>query len=201
MKDREVQVKKKIIRTTFDLLMEYDAEEITTRKIAKAAGVSVSAINYHFQTKNNLIEIAIRDTIGDIVGMMKELYKSIEGSPYSRLLVAVKETCNFIAKMPRVSRISIFSDLMSGYGEDNIKRSSDVLRYILKEVFNGEEFRQITDSDINILIYQIVGAIDFAFLRSKQIKAETGLDFFNDADRNYYVVSILNNLIKIRGVK
>jgi AcrR family transcriptional regulator len=67
MKSSE-QVRQKIIDVTIDLINNSNGaiEAITTRSISQKAGIGVGLINYHFQTKENLIEICVQKIIGNV---------------------------------------------------------------------------------------------------------------------------------------
>lgn len=62
-------VKEAIIAATIDLIVNSDGniDEITTRIIAYKANTSVGLINYHYQTKDNLIEICVQQIIGNVI--------------------------------------------------------------------------------------------------------------------------------------
>ena len=55
-------VKERIIRATVSLIENSDGfvENITLRAIAQEADIAVGLINYHFGTKQNLIEICVQ---------------------------------------------------------------------------------------------------------------------------------------------
>jgi AcrR family transcriptional regulator len=53
--------REKLIKVTQYLLAKYGYEVATTRLIAKTAGVSLSAINFHFETKEKLVHAAVSD--------------------------------------------------------------------------------------------------------------------------------------------
>ena len=56
MDHTDLDAKTKIIHATKDFLDQgVDPDKITVRKIAEQAGVGVGLINYHFQTRDNLL--------------------------------------------------------------------------------------------------------------------------------------------------
>jgi hypothetical protein len=188
--------KNKIINKTFEILVNEEIEKVTIRKIAKDAGVAVSAINYHFGSKENLISIAIKDAIGKMVESYKELYIKSEGNPIDKLKMVLKATCKYIIEHPRIVKISILNDLQRGKGDDNITQSAFVLNYIFKNIlYNSNNLPKKTKKEIGIISYQIIASIHFAFFRSEQMKDEIGIDFFKESDMNKYIEIIINNLI------
>ncbi len=64
-------VKEKLIMVTIELITGGggNIEDITTRAIAQKAGVGVGLVNYHFQTKDNLIEICVGRIIRNVISV------------------------------------------------------------------------------------------------------------------------------------
>lgn len=62
-------IKKHIIEVTTMLIEEYggDTKNITARLIAEKAGIDLGLINYHFETKDNLITACVQSIIGKII--------------------------------------------------------------------------------------------------------------------------------------
>lgn len=62
--DKQNDIKDVIIKTTKELLIKQG--NVTIKEISSKAFVNVAAINYHFGSKDNLIEIVIKDVINDL---------------------------------------------------------------------------------------------------------------------------------------
>ncbi|MFR1296056.1 MAG: TetR/AcrR family transcriptional regulator [Coprobacillus cateniformis] len=65
-----------IIDTTIALIQKTDGDPecITNRDISKEAGIAVSQINYHFQTKENLLNQCVQKMVGHMI-------QGLEGYP------------------------------------------------------------------------------------------------------------------------
>src|SRR5512146_3225307 len=59
MSPEEASTKERILKTAVALLFKSGPESFTTRTIAQEAGVNAAAINYHFKSKENLLEEAV----------------------------------------------------------------------------------------------------------------------------------------------
>ena len=59
------EVKQKIISTALECIEQEGFQNVTIRKIAEAAGVNVAAVNYHFGSKEQLLEIAMNTTLNE----------------------------------------------------------------------------------------------------------------------------------------
>ena len=63
----EKQARNRIIKAAIELLDEHsDPARITVRQIAERAGVGTGLINYHFQTKDNLLQEAVSSVTGNL---------------------------------------------------------------------------------------------------------------------------------------
>ena len=195
MSEKDLTTRNAILKAAFELLSTDDVKDITIRSIAHHANVAISAINYHFQTKENLIDLSINAGVGNIVNNAVELFNNLPDKSYKKLIIVLNDICNKIASLSRISKISIINDLQRGFALDNIYNSVNALNYMLNEIFNGKEYPVKSKNEIRIISYQITSSIQFGFLRSEQLREEIGLNFYLSNDRNKYIEYILNNLI------
>src|SRR5690349_3542309 len=84
-------------------------EEITTRMIAEKAGVGTGLINYHFQTKERLIELCVQSMIHHVTGSFKPQLEQ-DATDEQLLGDNLKLVADFLTGNPSVSRISILGD-------------------------------------------------------------------------------------------
>ena len=68
MEKNELEAKQLIMETAMQLVREHgDISKITIRDISARANVGVSLVNYHFQTKENLINQCVKKIIGKVI--------------------------------------------------------------------------------------------------------------------------------------
>jgi AcrR family transcriptional regulator len=65
---RREETKAKLIAAAFDLVRDYGAASLTTAKVAKAAGLTRGAIQYHFSSPKDLL----REVVVQIVNFLSE---------------------------------------------------------------------------------------------------------------------------------
>ena len=159
---RSDQVKEKIIEATIGLINESegDVAHIGTRAIAERAGVGLGMVNYHFQTKERLVEICVERIIGDVIGAFRPEIPSASLSPSEKAGLTAKQVADFLFDNPAVSRISILSDLKNPKVLDNTIRSVMGLESTLSSLDSSEEERHIT-------AFALVSAIQALFLRQE----------------------------------
>ena len=63
----------KILKTAVSLILEQGIQGLTIRKVATAAGVNVASINYHFKSKDGLIESCVIDIIEPLLKIVQEI--------------------------------------------------------------------------------------------------------------------------------
>ncbi|SIR18959.1 TetR/AcrR family transcriptional regulator [Halanaerobium kushneri] len=192
MKREDSDTKNKIIDVTIDLIKEKkDVSKITIRRIAKEAGVATSMINYHFQTKVNLINKAVESYISNIITNAGEQYQDRDFTPEKKVRMRLKQAAKFLAKNPGIARVSILNDLNRGDESDN---SSQLLHSIfaqLKEVYGSEK----DELDLKILAEQQLATVQHIFLRAEIFKKVTGMDFYDDQERDDLMDKVLDNIL------
>ncbi len=112
-------VKEKLVEVTTDLIKEKkgNLNNITIREIAKRAEVGVGLINYHFQSKENLINLCVQRIISGVIVTAKADMSDL--SPLDRVKASAKIPIDFLMENPDISRISILGDFIEGHPDDN----------------------------------------------------------------------------------
>jgi AcrR family transcriptional regulator len=187
-----METKDKIIMATIDLIKEkQDIKKITMRRIAKKADVAVSMINYHFQTKENLINKAVQKFIGTIISNAGKQYQDVDISPEEKMKLGLKRAAKFLANNPGIARVSILNDLKNGSINDN---SSQVLESIvkqLKEVYGDKK----DGVDLKIMAQQQLATVQVIFLRTSIFKEQTGINYYDDQQRDELMDRIVDNML------
>ncbi len=177
--DLKSNIKEKIIATTINLIKESDGfiENITMRKIAENADVAVGLINYHFKSKENLIEICVERIIKDVMYVFSRENKE----PIASFTLGVFK---FLLENSEISKISMLSDL----SHPSIKNNSSIsYRAIL---------RSLPKDDLsNIKAFMFLSTLQSAFLTRKITKELLDLDLNNFDDYQHFfnlIIEILN---------
>lgn len=186
------EAREKIINATTQLIRDYgDISKITVRDIAINSEVGVGLINYHFQTKENLINICILRIISHFIDEIDKLYKSLELSPIDKLKYVFKLKCDFVVVNCGISKISMLLDLNSGEIGDNTDQAAKVHLNILKDVFQDQK----SENELFIILHILMSSIQVAFLRSNVLKVNTNIDFFNKDQREKFIDSLIDSII------
>lgn len=177
-----MEIKDRIINATIDLIKETNGsvDEITIREIAKRAEVGVGLINYHFTSKNNLVDICVQKIISGVIKQSKPDMEQL--TPIEKLKRSVKIPIDFLIDNPEISKISILSDLNEGQENDNTFKT--LARYYFYASNLG------LDEDVFFKAAFLIHGLQGVFLRRELYKDK--FDFSNKAQRD----SLIDNLVE-----
>jgi AcrR family transcriptional regulator len=187
-------IKKAIIDATIKLINEKggNPDDITVRDICKEAGVSVSLINYHFQTKENLIAHCVQSIIGSITLTHEPWTDAFPGKSLRETLkIALTTTLTFMYAAENISRISILTDHQDPHQGDNTHQTMDAFYPLIKKLCAKKDIDD--PKKINMLLVQ---SIQGAFLRTDLIKEDLGIDLRDADERKKFVDDYIDVLFK-----
>ncbi len=75
---KDLSTKEKILKVAHRLFGQKGFDSVSVREISKAADVNISAINYHFENKENLFQATILSTTNRMRDTVKSLYEESE---------------------------------------------------------------------------------------------------------------------------
>jgi AcrR family transcriptional regulator len=186
-------VKEKIVDATIELIgKSASIESVTIRDIAAKAGVGVGLINYHFQTKENLINQCVQKIIGNVISRFDVMYQGLTMEPLDKLRFLTKATCTFLAQNQGISRISILSDLFAGNASDNTAQTIEAYLPVIKEIWGDKK----TEEEIFLSTHILIGALQSAFLRRNVFMQSTKIDFFDKEQRERIIDMIIDTIFK-----
>jgi len=187
-----VDAKKAIVDATIELIQEIggNIEELTIRAIAEKSNVGVGLINYHFQTKNNLIEVSVQQIIGNVISNFNpDINQGL--SSLEQLKRVVKLVADFLAEHPSVSRVSILGDHKTPKTFDNTMRT---VKGFCLSLQNGN----LQDTDKTLLMFTLTSVLQTIFLRRDMSGELFGYDF-NDKDQRDKLIDVIIGHLKWEG--
>jgi len=188
----ESDAKEKLIDVTIKMICKgKKPSQITVKDITENAELGNGMVNYHFQSKDNLIRLAVKKVMTCATKSLNEKMKvKEEQSPSKRLTIILKEVINFIADNSEISKIAILDDLENNQGTAHLLSSEESYNKCLKDLY-GDNIHKIF-----IKNYLIAGYINYIFLKAENIKNEMGFDFYNKEDREKAIENLITELIK-----
>lgn len=188
--NQDAAARDRILAAAVELMGEQgDARRVTVRAVAQKAAVGVGLINYHFRTKEALVDEAVQLHIRQVVGRWDE-HVPRSADPVRRVRAMLKATARFLATHPQVSRTSILLDLEKPRFDDNTDQTFCALLAALRDAMPRQP-----DREVRLAAAHIISALQGAFLRKEVLARRAGLDFDVEADRDALVDAILAPLL------
>lgn len=185
MKDT-TKIKEHIMDVTTQLIEQHngDTKSITARLIAQKAGIGLGLINYHFQSKENLITACVQKIIKNVISEFN--IKKEYSTDKERLTAWAAYVFEFLFEHPAISRISILSDLQNYSQDCNSVQSQRGFIFAL----------QNDTKDKPLLSFILTAAMQVAFLGSDIMKDLLGYDFTNQSDRTAFIEKTVSLLFE-----
>lgn len=186
MTTKEINAKDKIIKATIELLNEVgEPDKITIRQIAERANVGVGLINYHFQTKENLLYTAVSDTMSEIAIQLQMLNEGESQDPVQKLTTMLIELTDFATRYSKLSLILAAYDLQQG----NMQTPLYIIP-ILREIYGNTK----DEIEIRIIALEIITTLQVVCTRSPAFKLYTGIDINIKSQRDKLIYTIIKSV-------
>ncbi len=180
--------RQKIIADTIRLIEAKDSRlmDITVRDICREAGTSISQINYHFATKENLIAQCVQVIIGDVIEKFGAVSATVkEPTAFLKLKRLLTLNFDFLYNNENISKISILTDHEKPHANDNtaqtIRAYLPLMEAALRERNLAYDPRQIA----TMIVLDFQGM----FLRTDVIQQEMHIDLRDEEARRQWVSS------------
>lgn len=188
----------RIMAATIELLRETgDPGAVTVRRIAERAGVGLGLMNYHFRSKDELVDESVRAAIADVIRRWGDRVPPTGLPPRLRLERMLGAAADFLAEHRQLSTISIQFDQRAPRPEDNTAATLAGLLPVLRELAGADTPEPV----LRTLAVQLVAPIQFAFLRGPAARALVGWEFDQEADRTAFVRQLVEGLFPADGGK
>jgi len=188
MVDRNPGPKERILAAAIAILAEEaDPERITVRQVADKAGVAVGAINYHFQSKENLLGLALGQVIGEVAAPWYAVGSNTDVDPVMCIKQVVRESSAVAVRYRKLATMALSRDLLSG----DMTVPSLVVP-LLREHYGSRK----TEVEVRLMAFQLITALQAAFVRADAFRLYAGIDLLNDTQRNAAVDLIVETALR-----
>lgn len=186
----KLSVKERILQTVVEILInETNIEDITVRKIAEKANVNSALINYHFQSKDNLINKAVEVCMNNFT---KEMYEptDLQLNPIDRLRKMIIDIADFSYNTVYLSQIAVRNDINTGS-----INTGTILLPLLKQIFPHNN-----DLELKIISMQIILPIQVFFLNTEVYNQYFYTRLEDKLVRDKIINQILNNILNEKEI-
>ena len=109
-----MDTKQRIVQATITCIAQNGLKNTTSRDIAAAGSVNVAAINYHFGTKQRLIDLAMRSTVDTALEELSEILHTPGRSFRNRLWDFYVALLRRGRAQPNITRAHLYGSLIDG---------------------------------------------------------------------------------------
>lgn len=189
--------KEKIVRVAMDIIAEEGFQNITIRKISAKAGVNVAAINYHFGSKDAVINEALK-AVTDQLKNTFEYLKAGNESEKTKLAIFVEKYTDVMLKYPDILKNMIDHAIHNKPLDEQV----EYLTYLKTEGIEliKQTIGQILPDQDDYLLYlktlHLVSGLSFPFLMGEQIKVLMGVDLYKQEVRQMHTKILLENVCR-----
>lgn len=188
-----MDAKETIIHAAIDLINEKgeDMNTITVREICRKANVGLGLVNYHFGSKDRLIELCVERMVSDIVDIFRSIQeKTAQLSAFERLEYLGNMTFTFLFEHFAVSRTSILSDMRMPKEDDNTHKT--YLAYLpLMSACRPDWDKETLERKT----FCLISVMQQSFLRHDVIRRLYGIDLTVPEERKAYHRAILHDIL------
>ncbi|MNB70364.1 putative HTH-type transcriptional regulator YttP [compost metagenome] len=176
-------IEERILDRALYLMGKKKTCDISIRAIAKEANVNVSAINYYFRTKDEMVRLVKEFYIENTMTVL-DILKSEEYGDEEKLLLAANEIMEYSLRFPGNMVIHAHSMKIAGEDETSeriIRLSAEIgerLKQLLRNLIAGDEtshnykYLMFTSSINYPTEYEGIAEMDSTFLMQKEARME-----------------------------
>lgn len=181
----EKNTKARILQAALDLLSQgVNADRITTRLIAEKAGVNSALVNYHYQTKENLLGQAVAGMMEGIISrVMREASAGVSAQEGLRRILLSTAEAAFASY--NACRIAISIELKNG-----CVNSCAMVMPLLKSIFDDKD-----DDQLKIVALQLMLPFHHIVIEPQLYGRYLGADFFDSNQRDAKINEMIDCIL------
>lgn len=192
MDKKDQDARNRIMKATTEILDEAGhIDQITVRQIAERANVGVGLINYHFKSKDNLLGIAVGNEMAKIAGTFLKSGSCPGMDPVQKLKTMLKELFNYGEQHKEYLKFSVTQGILNGDMQAQL-----TLIPILREIYQDRK----DEINLRLIAMQILLPLQVTSLSPQAFHLYSGIDLFDETERNKFIDTLVENLMVQRGV-
>lgn len=163
-----------------------DPQRITVRQIAERAGVGVGLINYHFQSRDNLLNEVVSSLMLVEAGRWFEAAATADADPVTRLKALFRETSRIAAQYPGYLQVMVNHELQNSTFSVPL-----MIIPLLREIFGSTK----TEMELRLIALQMVLPLQIVALQPAALQLYAGVDIFDSRQRDNLIDTLVDNLL------
>lgn len=190
-----LSTKEKIIKVTMEIIASEGFHNVTIRKIANRAGVNLAAVNYHYGSKDAVINEALKTVTNQLINAFLWL-KNDDLEPLERLRQFIREYADVLFRYPDIIKIIIDQNIHNyppkveeGYQEYLKEEGGDLIRKTCKLIKPDES--ELLQS---MRTMQLLSCLAFPILMGERVSDISRVDLIDSETRQIYTDLLISNL-------
>lgn len=193
MRSERDAAKKQIIEAAISCIEKGGVSAITTRAVAKEAGVNVASINYYFETKKNLLEETFRTVLDHFFFDINELFTVDRLHTYSLLKVFFSFLLEGILTYPRLVQTLIFNEQIAPkYRKTFLRHFSSYIHSLARRIHEENPTCSLLEATMRVI--QMLSVVLSTFLPF-QLSTTVGCDLRDSALKERYLDLLISRYI------
>lgn len=190
---QESSTRENILKATLELINQERIDSITIRKVAARANTNIALINYHFKSKEYLLDEVIREYL---LSKFKDLFIVLEEPdilPKERLKKFLVNYANCILENSDIFKNALLT------GKLTFNSQHDFVVFLTSLGFNKLQkvISEITgEKDPNSLtfyMFQIMGGVIFPIIATPVLHNEVGFSILSKQNIDTYIDMLISN--------
>jgi AcrR family transcriptional regulator len=187
--------KQKIIQSCIEVIEKDGIQSVTVRKVAKAAHVNVSAINYYFGSKDKLLTETLHNSMHSAFSDWNEVVGKTQKKLDAQLKTFFTHWMAGIINYPNLTKAHLYDPIVNeNYRGLFVKHFNVFLKTLHDKI--KKDFPKMSTRQINFTIMQIISATGFAALAPRLFKSLSGIDLEDEKTQKEYINHLINNFMK-----
>lgn len=193
MRNKE-EVKETIINAATELIEQSggDIKTITARSIAEKSGVALGLINYHFESKENLIAVCVQRIINKVLMRFSpdkiDYFENDGLTDKERLISFAQQTFDFLYENYSIVKISIMSDFKNYQPQSNSALTQLGFRLAIRS--------NIHENQKRLIAFSLASIMQTAFLSEKYSEIITGYNLSVKTERDRFISDTVTMLLE-----
>ncbi|MBV7273521.1 TetR/AcrR family transcriptional regulator [Clostridium sp. PL3] len=185
--------KDRILNATLYIIGKDGFQNVTIRKIADIADVNVASINYHFGSKDNVINEALKCITNKFMNSFQLLDDS-QTAPIDKLRIFLRSYSDISVEYPDVFKNFVNQLIYNGTHESEYmmfirQKGSDSIKNVLKDATGIED-----NHTLSLMALQIIGSMIFPVLANDHAKFISELNYKDKMTRYDYVELLIRGI-------
>ena len=153
-------------------------DAVTMRAVCERAGVGLGLVNYHFRSKDKLIEACTEEVVRGVVSRFREIQEEMaDTAPREKLSMLGQLCLDFLFDNEALCRISIISDVRRPSPSSNTVRTWQAFVPLVAECRPD-----LADAAVKRITWSLVMQMQQAFVQCDVLKEMLGIDL-RDAEQ------------------